>query len=301
MDAIDTILKAHDLLSELCSGGGFRDCLHDLYNVSKELDRLNHNRERLITITNRYDQQTAIELRLLDRYFLHPKQGVYVLEIKEEDRTIEFPFCPFFDNLTIDMVKAIIPIERLRQIVLTSISICVSLNIIVYDLRTMYSEAKNSDKRHDNITPNTSVNSEKVKPFSEYLSEHGRNHEDEIIRLLTPILNGAKGALSTTCLNLLIWYGYMDNYSDDKGRPKLRALVSTLNKEFGTQLSKTSLRDIIRKGDIIVTKRKKSASQDVIDKVSKANYKSLDISQLLLYLTQNALHDWKQSPRPISI
>ena len=105
MDAIDTILKAHDLLSELCSGGGFRDCLHDLYNVSKELDRLNHNRERLITITNRYDQQTAIELRLLDRYFLHSKQGVYVLEIKEEDRTIEFPFCPFFDNLTIDMVK----------------------------------------------------------------------------------------------------------------------------------------------------------------------------------------------------
>lgn len=301
MDAIDTILKAHDLLSELCSGGGFRDCLHDLYNVSKELDRLNHNRERLITITNRYDQQTAIELRLLDRYFLHPKQGVYVLEIKEEDRTIEFPFCPFFDNLTIDMVKAIIPIERLRQIVLTSISICVSLNIIVYDLRTMYSEAKNSDKRHDNITPNTSVNSEKVKPFSEYLSEHGRNHEDEIIRLLTPILNGAKGALSTTCLNLLIWFGYMDNYSDDKGRPKLRALVSTLNKEFGTQLSKTSLRDIIRKGDIIVTKRKKSAPQDVIDKVNKANYKSLDISQLLLYLTQNALPDWKQSPRSISI
>lgn len=299
MDAIDTILKAHDLLSELCSGGGFRDCLHDLYNVSKELDRLNHNRERLITITNRYDQQTAIELRLLDRYFLHPKQGVYVLEIEEEDRTIEFPFCPYFDNLTKDIIESIIPIERLRQIVLTSISICASLNIIVYDLRTMYSEAKNSDKQHNNITPNTSVNLENVKPFSEYLSEHGRKHEDEIIRLLTPILNGAKGALCTTCLNLLIWYGYMDNYSDDKGRPRLRALAPTLNNEFNTQLSRTSLKGIIRKGDIIVTKSKKSASRNVIDKISAANYKSRDISELIIYLMQNALPEWKQVPKSI--
>lgn len=299
MDAIDTILKAHDLLSELCSSSGFRDCLYDLYNVSKELDRLNHNRERLITITNRYDQQTAIELRLLDRYFLHPKQGVYVLEIEEEDRTIEFPFCPYFDNLTKDIIESIIPIERLRQIVLTSISICASLNIIVYDLRTMYSEAKNSDKQHNNITPNTSVNLENVKPFSEYLSEHGRKHEDEIIRLLTPILNGAKGALSTTCLNLLIWYGYMDNYSDDKGRPKLRALAPTLNNEFNTQLSRTSLKGIIRKGDIIVTKSKKSASRNVIDKISAANYKSRDISELIIYLMQNALPEWKQVPKSI--
>lgn len=197
MDAIDTILKAHDLLHELCFGNGFRDNLYELHSISKELDRLNHNRERLITITNRYDQQTAIELRLLDRYFLHPKQGVYVLEIKEEDRTIEFPFCPFFDNLTIDMVKAIIPIERLRQIVLTSISICVSLNIIVYDLRTMYSGAKQSDRRRNRPI--------KITPFTDLLAPNYKSKITPIKRAIEYSLNGADGKEVARIMNMLFY------------------------------------------------------------------------------------------------
>ena len=305
MDAIDTILRAHDILDSLCGADG--ECtigldLKPINDIVIKLQRLTEHPERLIRITQQYDMKTAHDLRLMDEYyFIHKDEKPIIIYNIDGERT-EVVFFPFPES-----ERGYLSDEYLKRLQQEAFLICDFLTVISRALKGLYSKSKQSDRRRNRpikITPFTDLlaaDSNEVKPFSEYLSEHGRKHENEITRLLTPILNGAKGTLCTTCLNLLIWYGYMDNYSDDKGRPKLRALVSTLNKEFGTQLSKTSLRDIIRKGDIIVTKRKKSASQDVIDKVRKANYESLDISQLLIYLTQNALPDWKQSPRPISI
>ena len=227
MDAIDAILKAHDLLDELCFGNGFRGNLYfELYNISKELERLNRNRERLITITNQYDRQTAIELRLLDCYFLHSKQGVYVLEIKEEDRTIEFPFCPFFDNLTIDMVKAIIPIERLRQIVLTSVSVCASLTIIAYDLNTLYSGAKKSDRRRNRPI--------KITPFTDLLAPNYKSKITPIRRAIECSLNGADEKEVARIMNMLFSLKIIT--LPEKGKP-CTAYMRTFQHEFNSNVS----------------------------------------------------------------
>lgn len=196
MDAIDAILKAHDLLDELCFGNGFRGNLYfELYNISEELERLNRNKERLITITNQYDRQKVLELKLMDRYFLGLKQGVYTLTIDDGNRTVEFPFCPFFDNLTIDMVKAIIPIERLRQIVLTSVSVCASLTIIAYDLNTLYSGTKQSDRRRNKPTV--------ITPFTDLLAPNYKSKITPIRRAIECSLNGADEKEVARIMNML--------------------------------------------------------------------------------------------------
>ena len=303
MDAIDTILRAHDILDSLCGADG--ECtigldLKPINDIVIKLQRLTEHPERLIRITQQYDMETAHDLRLMDEYYFIYKDEKPIIIYNIDRKRTEVVFSPFPEDergyLSEDYLK------RLQQ---EAFLICDFLTVISRALKGLYSKSKQSDRRRNRpikITPFTDLlaaDSNEVKPFSEYLSEHGRKHEDEIIRLLTPILNGAKGALCTTCLNLLIWYGYMDNYSDDKGRPQLRALASTLNNEFNTQLSRTSLKGIIRKGDIIVTKSKKSASQNVINKINAVNYKSRDISELIIYLMQNALPEWRQVPKSI--
>lgn len=310
MDARNTILEARRYLLDLSIiGKDIQMVFNDIRAIIKKLIIIHHYPAYLRPIVKTYSLKEAEEDGLLGVYFrMGDKKGNdYVRYYENENNTdyitAQIPNSQIVEeNGSISIVNPMASQSdevRNEYCKLVDELIC-HLYYITMELKKLYGISKD-EKNNTTKLSEITADSNEVKPFSEYLSEHGRKHEDEIIRLLTPILNGAGGALCTTCLNLLIWYGYMDNYSDDKGRPKLRALVSTLNKEFGTQLSKTSLRDIIRKGDIIVTKRKKSAYQDVIDKVSKANYKSLDISQLLLYLTQNALPDWRQSPRPISI
>lgn len=308
MYARDTILEARrHLLYLSIVGKDIRMVFNDIRAIIEKLIIIHNNPAYLRPIVKTYSLKEAEEDGLLGVYFrMGDKEGNdYVRYYENEDNTNyidkEIPGFQFIEeeNGSISIVNPMASQSdevRNEYCKLVDELICF-LYYITMELKKLYGISKD-EKNNTTKLSEIIADSKKVKPFSEYLSEHGRKHEDEIIRLLTPILNGAKGALSTTCLNLLIWYGYMDNYSDDKGRPKLRALVSTLNKEFGTQLSKTSLRDIIRKGDFIVTKRKKSASQDVIDKVNAA-HKSRDISELIVYLMPNALPDWKQSPRPI--
>ena len=226
MDAIDTILKAHDLLHELCFGNGFRDNLYELHSISKELDRLNHNRERLITITYQYNRQAALELKLMDCYFLRPKQGVYTLTIDDGDRTAEFPFCPFFDNLTIDMVEAIIPIERLRQIVHTSELVCASLTIIAYDLNTLYSKTKQSDRRRNRPI--------KITQFIDLLAPNYKSMITPIKRAIEYSLNGADEKEVARIMNMLLSLKIIQ--FPEKGSP-CTAYMRTFQHEFNANVS----------------------------------------------------------------
>ena len=308
MDARNTILEARRYLLDLSIiGKDIQMVFNDIRAIIKKLIIIHHYPAYLRPIVKTYSLKEAEEDGLLGVYFrMGDKKGNDYVRYYENDNNTDYITAQIPNSQIVEengSISIVNPMAsqsdevRNEYCKLVDELIC-HLYYITMELKELY--GINKDK-NNSITklPEITADSKKVKPFSEYLSEHGRKHEDEITRLLTPILNGAKGTLCTTCLNLLIWYGYMDNYSDDKGRPQLRELASTLNNEFNTQLSRTSLRGIIRDGDVIVTKHKKSTSQDIIDKINKADYKSRDISELIVYLMRNALPEWKQVLKPI--
>lgn len=308
MDARNTILEARRYLLNLSIiGKDIQMVFSDIRAIIEKLIIIHDSPAYLMPIVKTYSLKEAEEDGLLGVYFrMGDKKGNdYVRYYENENNTdcitAQIPNSQIVEeNGSISIVNPMASQSdevRNEYCKLVDELICY-LYYITMELKKLYDISKD-EKNNTTKLSEITADSKKVKPFSEYLSEYGRKHEDEITKLLTPILNGAKGALCTTCLNLLIWYGYMDNYSDDKGRPQLRALAHTLNNEFNTQLSRTSLKGIIRKGDIIVTKSKKSASQNVIDKISAVNYKPRDISELIIYLMQNALPEWKQVPKSI--
>lgn len=193
MDAIDTILRAHDILDSLCGADG--ECtigldLKPINDIAIKLQRLTEHPERLIRITQQYDMETAHDLRLMDEYYFIYKDEKPIIIYNIDRKRTEVVFFPFPEDergyLSEDYLK------RLQQ---EAFLICDFLTVISRALKGLYSKGKKSDRRHNKPIV--------ITPFIDLLAPNYKSKITPIRRAIECSLNGADEKEVARIMNML--------------------------------------------------------------------------------------------------
>lgn len=193
MDAIDTILRAHDILDSLCGADG--ECtigldLKPINDIVIKLQRLTEHPERLIRITQQYDMKTAHDLRLMDEYyFIHKDEKPIIIYNIDGERT-EVVFFPFPES-----ERGYLSDEYLKRLQQEAFLICDFLTVISRALKGLYSKSKQSDRRRNRPI--------KVTPFADLLAPNYKSKITPIRRAIECSLNGADEKEVARIMNML--------------------------------------------------------------------------------------------------